>query len=73
MSVLDNVGSCRKLDRGDMLSEVQGLPGQCRAAWEEAQNIAIPGSYREIDRIVVIGMGGSAIAGGLMGSLLDLD
>ena len=54
-----------------MLASVRALPEQCRAAWELAQGLKLPSIYRNIDRIVVLGMGGSAIAGDLWRVLLQ--
>jgi glucose/mannose-6-phosphate isomerase len=53
-----------------MGAAVRDLPDQCRAAWEEARRLELPADYREIDRIVILGMGGSAIAGDIFRLLL---
>ncbi len=53
-----------------MGAAVNGLPDQCRAAWSEAHSLKLPADYREIDRIVILGMGGSAIAGDVFRLLL---
>src|SRR3972149_775306 len=54
-----------------MLASVRGLPEQCREAWEATRALDLPAEYREIDRVVVLGMGGSAIAGDLLRVLLQ--
>ncbi len=46
-----------------MLAAIRDLPRQCQTAWEEAQRLEFPPDYREVDKVVVLGMGGSAIAG----------
>jgi glucose/mannose-6-phosphate isomerase len=56
---------------GAMLGALRGLPAQCRDAWETARSLELPASHRKIDRIVVLGMGGSAIAGDLWRALLQ--
>lgn len=69
--VLDDARALRKLDPGGMLGALRGLPAQCREAWDTARGLKLPDSYDEIDRIVVLGMGGSAIAGDLWRVLLQ--
>ena len=69
-ALLDDAAERARLDPGGMGAAVAGLPDQCRAAWSEAQALDLPEDYREIDRIVVLGMGGSAIAGDVFRLLL---
>jgi glucose/mannose-6-phosphate isomerase len=45
------------------------LPQQCREAWEAVQGFSLPESYRDIDQVIVAGMGGSAIAGDFLQAL----
>jgi glucose/mannose-6-phosphate isomerase len=54
-----------------MLGALRGLPDQCREAWTKASGLKLPAAYQNIDRIVVLGMGGSAIAGDLWRVLLQ--
>ena len=54
-----------------MLACLRGLPDQCREAWATARDLQLPASYQEIDRIAVLGMGGSAIAGDIWRALLE--
>jgi glucose/mannose-6-phosphate isomerase len=54
-----------------MLGALRGLPDQCREAWTKASGLSLPAAYQNIDRIVVLGMGGSAIAGDLWRVLLQ--
>ncbi|MCH8050799.1 MAG: bifunctional phosphoglucose/phosphomannose isomerase [Chloroflexi bacterium] len=70
-NVLDDPAALAKLDPGGMLSCLRGLPDQCRDAWKTAHELALPRSYQEIDRIAVLGMGGSAIAGDVWRALLE--
>lgn len=63
LGILDSAEERRRRDPGGMLRAIAGLPEQCRDAWGAAQALELPGEYREIDRIVIAGMGGSAIAG----------
>ena len=45
------------------------MPGHCLTAWQTAQACPVPGDWTEIDRVVIGGMGGSAIAGDLVADL----
>jgi glucose/mannose-6-phosphate isomerase len=69
-SPLDDASLIKRFDPGGMLSAVRELPEQCRVAWEMARALKLPGAYRSIDRIVILGMGGSAIAGDFLRALL---
>ncbi len=70
-SILDDPRAWKALDPGGMIDSVRGLPDQCREAWAAAQALHLPAHYRDIDRIVVLGMGGSAIAGDLWRAILQ--
>jgi glucose/mannose-6-phosphate isomerase len=69
--VLDNPEERRRLDPGGMLASVAGLPEQCRDAWAAARSLDLPATHAGVDKIVVAGMGGSAIAGDLWRVLLQ--
>ena len=69
--VLDDRAQYQKLDPGGMLASVRELPEQCAEAWQAAHALALPAGYGEIERIVVLGMGGSAIAGDFLRVLLQ--
>jgi glucose/mannose-6-phosphate isomerase len=45
------------------------LPQQCREAWEAVRGFSLPSEYRDIDQVIVAGMGGSAIAGDFLQAL----
>ncbi len=42
---------------------------QCREAWHGALDLSLPSDYAAVDRVVILGMGGSAIGGDLVRSL----
>jgi glucose/mannose-6-phosphate isomerase len=54
-----------------MLEHLHGLPQQCHTAWHKAKDFELPGDYARIDKVVILGMGGSAIGGDLVRSLLS--
>jgi hypothetical protein len=68
---LDKVAALRNLDPGGMLGALRGLPEQCQKAWDKAHGLKLPAAYQNVDRIVMLGMGGSAIAGDLWRVLLQ--
>ncbi|MCM8794608.1 MAG: bifunctional phosphoglucose/phosphomannose isomerase [Candidatus Omnitrophica bacterium] len=66
MNVLDDLKIIKKLDRHDMVSRVTALPDQCLQAWEEGLRWRLPDSYARQGRLLILGMGGSAIGGDLL-------
>jgi glucose/mannose-6-phosphate isomerase len=52
-----------------MLSHIHNFPQLCRQAWEMALNFRLPADYSQVKKIVILGMGGSAIGGDLVSSL----
>jgi glucose/mannose-6-phosphate isomerase len=66
---LDNLEIYRQYDPSGMLVHLYGLPQQCRQAWEKASKFALPTDFKDINKIVICGMGGSAIGGDLLRSL----
>ena len=73
MSVLDDLAAYKRIDPQGMLDRIRDLPHQCRAAWQEVQTLKLPDDYRDIDKVVILGMGGSAIAGDFVRSLVALE
>jgi glucose/mannose-6-phosphate isomerase len=71
MMNLDDLSVYKKIDTLDMLGQLYGLPQQCQEAWQKALEFKLPEDYKDIDKIVILGMGGSAIAGDLLKSLLS--
>lgn len=61
-SVLDSRDEISKLDKSNMLGSIEALSDQVRDAWEKTQDIKIE-SKEEIRRVVLVGMGGSALGG----------
>ena len=65
MNDLDNFTEFKKLDTQNMLGEIYGLPDQLKSAWELGQTMPMPDA-KNIKRIVIAGMGGSAIGADLV-------
>jgi glucose/mannose-6-phosphate isomerase len=60
---LDNPQSYREPGVEEILGHLQQFPEQCRLAWEQALMLDLPQDYRDIDKVVILGIGGSAIGG----------
>jgi len=69
MDNLDNIAEIAKFDKGNVYGSIQALPRQVLQAWKEIKEIQIPDLYREVDNIVLSGMGGSALGGRVLHSL----
>jgi len=63
--ILDDLSRFKQLDPQEMLGHIDGLPDQLQSAWDLGQTLALP-DWRDIQRVVVCGMGGSAIGADLV-------
>jgi glucose/mannose-6-phosphate isomerase len=70
--ILDDPAVRARLDPSGMLEAIHALPEQCREAWAAAEAFPLPWQQAP-ERIVVLGMGGSAIAGDYFRALLALE
>ena len=66
---LDDPEVYSRLDPSDMLRRIAELPKQCRQAWQSAMSFPLPPDYSASERVLILGMGGSAIGGDLVRSL----
>lgn len=67
---LDDVGALKRNDPQGMEERIAELPWQCRRAWEIIESQRFPADYAQADSVVILGMGGSAIGGGLIRTLV---
>jgi len=67
---LDNVEQFRALDSLDMYGEIHNLPSQLEKAWELGSSLPLPDTDG-LQRIVIAGMGGSAIGADLVISYIE--
>lgn len=72
-SPLDNAHLYSKIDTSDLGSRLASFPVQCDDAWEQALVFSLPSNYIDVSRVVVLGMGGSAIGGDLLSDLASLE
>ena len=61
------------LDKSNVYGSVAGLAKQVEHAWEEAQKVVVPDSYKNIDKIVMCGMGGSLLGAKIIQSVFAND
>jgi glucose/mannose-6-phosphate isomerase len=67
---VDDPTSYLKFDPSGMFDYIAALPHQCEAGWELAQSIDLPSALSRVDKIVVTGVGGSAIGASLLATLV---
>ena len=72
MMNLDDPKIYEKLDITNLHERISNLPQQCRQAWQSAIALPLLKDFKKIDKIVIIGMGGSAIGGDLLRTLVSL-
>jgi len=68
-SPLDDAALYERIDPERLRDRIGGLPEQIEEAWAAASALELPASYREAERVVVLGMGGSGIGGSLLAAL----
>lgn len=71
MTTLDDLQQIRKLDKEKMANLIADVPNQCLRAYQQSQKINIQYPISGIQNLVVCGMGGSAIGGDLVKTLLN--
>ncbi len=70
---LDETQLYPQYDPDGMLARIHEMPWQCRQAWQTALDFPLPADYSQIDKVVILGMGGSAIGGDLVRSLVTAE
>lgn len=73
MTDLESSETYRSVDPSGMRGRLEGLPQQCQQAWQASTTLKLPQAYEKVKRIIVAGMGGSAIGGDLAADLLSLE
>jgi glucose/mannose-6-phosphate isomerase len=73
MNNLDDPSIYRTLDPHGMLGWIRDMAEQCCLAWEQGRAFSLPSDYSEIDKVVLLGVGGSAIGGDILRSLAALE
>ena len=68
---LDDALSYNKADLLDMNSRLESYPKLLSEGWEQSKSIDLPPSYSGVSKILIHGMGGSAISGDLLLNVLN--
>lgn len=66
---LDSPLIYRQFDKSGMLNHLHEFPEQCQRAWQKVSEFALPREYAAINKVVILGMGGSAIGGEIVNRL----
>jgi glucose/mannose-6-phosphate isomerase len=70
---LDDLQIYSRNDPENMLARIRELPVQCQQAWQVAMDFNLPPDYAGVDKVVILGMGGSAIGGDLVRGLIEAE
>lgn len=73
MHLLDNALAIKTLDKKNMLESLQLLGAQVKQIWPLGEKIKVPKDYNHFDKLVVLGMGGSALGAGIVKSVYAAD
>jgi len=68
---LDDPTTYQQFDLAGMFTHIAALPDQCEAGWRLMQSLELPSAFKSVDKIVVTGMGGSAMGAALLSSLVE--
>jgi len=71
MKNLDNLQSIKKLDPGKVLDSIEMLGEQINQTWQEFKQFSLSKSYKQVDNVLINGMGGSALGPHLLYSLFS--
>lgn len=66
---LDDTARFAQIDTQDMLAHIDGLPGQLETAWQLSSSLTLP-EMTGIERVIIAGMGGSAIGADLVAAYI---
>lgn len=69
MGILDSENIVKKYDSSSMLQSINDFPDQIENCWKQLQSFAVPTHYIKCNKILILGMGGSAIGGDLVAAL----
>lgn len=73
MSILESPETYRQLDPSGMLGHLRQFPEQCQRAWHNATDFGYPRDFIKVEKVVIAGMGGSAIGADLVRRLAMLE
>lgn len=71
MNNLDDLNKIKILDKKNAFLSINQLPLQIQQSWKESNSIEFPNTYKDIQNIVICGMGGSTYGARIVKSLYD--
>lgn len=69
MRSLDDIKKIAKLDQQNMRASIEALYLQCEQAWNDVKQVKIPEDYKNVNKVLINGMGGSALGGHIIRKL----
>ncbi|MFZ2025037.1 MAG: SIS domain-containing protein [Microgenomates group bacterium] len=69
MAQLDDIEAQIKLDVSQTYESIVSFPKQCQHAFDATANLVVPASYKDIDKILMTGMGGSGLGARIIESV----
>lgn len=69
MTNLDSQEEIKRIDSQNILESISSLPKQILHAWEEVNKVTLPDDYRDVNQLVMCGMGGSGLAARIIESV----
>ncbi len=69
MASIDSIEAIKKIDSENSLQNIQELPDQCERCWADWKSIPLPARFIQAKKIVIAGMGGSALGVGIAADL----
>lgn len=73
MANLDAPEIYQRFDPSNMIGRIGELPQQCLKAWQGAIDFPLPPDYADVDKVIIVGVGGSAIGGDMVRTLAMLE
>jgi glucose/mannose-6-phosphate isomerase len=58
--MLDDKQALIKIDPDNVMGSISMFPDQCQEAWDQASKLKFPDEFKNVDNIIVCGMGGSS-------------
>ena len=69
LALLDDPATAQRLDPSGLGRRIEALPDDCEAAWQRTRALELPAGYAGTRDVVLLGMGGSAIASDVVRAL----
>jgi glucose/mannose-6-phosphate isomerase len=67
---LDDIEALQKLDPENMLAQLDKLPERFETAWRHSNTLGVPNTFKNVQHVVIAGVGDSIISGDLVASAL---